>query len=463
MFPPANVPAFVNTMATLRCAVLILCGLVCYGEHLEISPIHNGVVVTEGVTAYTVKSSVNAFVIIGDRDHLMIGKLMSSLNDVAHMIDRIDPWPNMRRLLQKQKKAMEDELIEVYNPSVTRTRRSVGGLFGVATERENGELLASENVLAGAIEGVVTYANRTTAIVNKLGRQQQLFGRKVGEITEELKLIKAALLRKVMHPQGILDKHYELIRLQIYLSVIRQHVGQLQGLFKQDHSRFAACQSGTVSEDLLSLKLLEQILLTPENDLKLPHQNYYQYITVEAIFRDVSGRYVCKLSVPLLNAEPYKTFKITTYPTVRPNGQFLRIHHDTHVAISNGQTFSPQSCIGDNNMLCQPGLFEPANPCLNGLLAGDAAQQSFCSATYQPTNPHGIAEIGENRYVTYTPEATYNLTCDGDAPVYGEITKGLHIIRIHWTCIMETELWTIHGRGDKTKFPLQFGGGRPCG
>lgn len=431
-------------------------------QGLRITPVPSGVVATEGPTAFTIKTNVNVFVITGDRNQEVIGKIMSSLNDVAYCLDKVDPSPSMRTLIERQKKAMEDQLIEMHTPNFTRTKRGIldpvgkaaAGLFGLATEGEINELREGQRLLAGAVEGIIAHGKKITVVVNKLGRQQQLIGRKVNEIRSELLRHKNIMLQLVQKQNSILralDHQYELIRLQTYMSVIRQQVSQIQGIINQDHTRLVACQSQVVNEDLLSLELLEQILGRSENEIKLPSRNYYQYIMVTGMFKDQFDRYVCKLTVPLINAELYKTFKINTYPIPGPNGQFLRVYHDTQVAVGTlrENTFFPQSCVGYSNLICHPGVIEPrtANPCLHGLLSKDHTQQKLCPATYhrQFVNPHDINEVSLNRYVVYTPEVTYHHRCAGQAPSSGQLMAGLYAIEIDGGCVIDANFWELHG------------------
>lgn len=85
-------------------------------------------------------------------------------------------------------------------------------------------------------------------------------------------------------------------------------------------------------------------------------------------------------------------------------------------------------------------------PCLHGLITGDARQQSYCPVTIYTKIPPPckIVVPTVNRYIE-TSDTFYHYSCPHADPVVCRLATGNYTIDVEPHCVFDTSFWNSHG------------------
>lgn len=442
--------------------ISILCG---YGVRtLNIAPVPDGVVLFGKERLLRENGQVTVFAVIDLDDSAFANTMAPIAEKIEGYIHdlRVDMRPEVQRLLSNRlQRVMRN------SSKSNRMRRGlinfvgqVGkALFGLATEEDLTQVQTGMQQIADQTDVLISDHNKLVAIVNRVGAEQISQLNKVNELVNRTNVLHTQItavstyVSEIVQNISIAWTHMKFrTNVEYLISDVESRYRDFQELRNYMRDLKLSCEVGSVTEELLPVQLLRRIISDSRNQNSLTNEWYYRTLKVETMFRDRSGRLVCKYTVPLLASEPYLAYNIHTYPVFNPNASLaLRLYHDVYVAIGTrtGELFYPEQCKGIDPVVCHAGLrYDKSRElCVRGLISGSPQQQSRCPVSLFKSidNSQSVKEVTRNKFVVHTPHEHYSYRCPDQKPLVDEITYGTYVIEIDQNCLLDTSSWMLEG------------------
>ncbi|ELT87046.1 hypothetical protein CAPTEDRAFT_201479, partial [Capitella teleta] len=313
--------------------------------------------------------------------------------------------------------------------------------------------------IADQTDVLISDHNKLVAIVNRVGAEQISQLNKVNELVNRTNVLHSQItavstyVSEIVQNISIAWTHMKFrTNVEYLISDVESRYRDFQELRNYMRDLKLSCEVGSVTEELLPVQLLRRITSDSRNQNSLTNEWYYRTLKVETMFRDRSGRLVCKYTVPLLASEPYLAYNIHTYPVFNPNASLaLRLYHVVYVAIGTqtGELFYPEQCKRIDPVVCHAGLrYDKSRElCVRGLISGSPQQQSHCPVSLFKSinNSQSVKEVTRNKFVVHTPHEHYSYRCPDQKPLVDEITYGTYVIEIDQKCFLDTSSWMLEG------------------
>ena len=239
------------------------------------------------------------------------------------------------------------------------------------------------------------------------------------------------------------------IRLDVQIDVIEELISDYERGVEHLLDARTSCEARIVSERLIPVTVMSDILRTGENGLDVPIRGYYAYVDVTKII-EYDEQLICVLRAPLFeNASPMQ-LTIHTFP-ICDSGKCVQIHQPEPFVINydTEEIYFPNTCRGPKPQACLPGVRYDKNQqlCLHGLSTDDRVQQQQCPVTlFDHVPPPGRIVTGSlNRFVLRTEKARYHYRCPSERPTVGSLSEGTYIINIEPNCVFDTPFWMLQG------------------
>lgn len=432
-----------------------------------ITPVPSGVVITSREKVYRIRAYADIYVRLQTQLGTPVsswktmlrnlkGQIHTALTSTNVSLTTLDNVLNLRlmslnRKLDKMAASQRTKRSVLENPA----SELIGGaahFLGLATADDIETLAEISDQLAGAIDGVVTVQKKTIAKVNEIGKAQNRLVEQVNDLTAILNS-HGDTLRFIQEEMQVMRKAIKITQFVtqviVFLNTFEDELNSYSEQCKLIISARAACESGSVSEQLIPTAILTELINNHGNRVAVEAHAYYQYLTVKKLILQNGDDY-CVVQAPLLDAEEQEKYHLSTFPVCGESGCY-KIYQDTTMVLStlNALLYYPEICYGRMPPACQPGVVFSKNQqlCLHGLISGDIRQQKECPIIYtaHPDPPHPILTKTKNRYVLRTDTTTYHYRCSENRPKTGPIEAGVYVITIDPECELDAGTWLLHG------------------
>ena len=325
-------------------------------------------------------------------------------------------------------------------------------LFGIPSASDIHALAEANKQLAEEVEGVIVTQQRVVAKVNLLGRQQQQIVGKVNAIIDQQRRQEhhiKQMFQAATALQFVIEFNQDALRLEFLIEMISDHIAQYEESLAQIQAVRVACEARIVTEQVLPVQMVRQILSQGNNRVKINPVEYYAYIQVEKI-TTLDDEVYCILRAPMFSDATQYEITIRTFPKCQ-DGKCLEIYQPPPFIVDYGteELYFPDECSGPTPKACRPGVIydKTHQPCLHGLINHDPQQQAECPLTYYSISPPPgeITTATLNRYIVTTEETLYHYRCPRQTPTVGRLAAGHYLIDVEPHCIVDSGQWMIRG------------------
>ena len=355
-------------------------------------------------------------------------------------------------LLQKRIRDLKARIVKT-----DRSRRGLfnivgdiaSSLFGIPSANDLEHLKATDNKLATEVEGVIVHQKKIVAKVNILGRRQQQIVEKVNEVIQHQERQFVVFNSRALANNYIIRVMLRVIRVNTILDVISENLKQYEESLALVQAMRISCESRIVTEQLIPIGLVENILAMGPNQQKVDLATYYAYIQVRKI-TEFEGKVYCVLRAPMFTDDRQAQITVVTVPTCT-TGKCLKLYQPESFVMSytSEELYYPNECFGPTPRACRPGVKYDKRqlPCLHGLVNGDSNQQIQCPITVykDPPPPQPISTVTLNRYIVSTEETLYHYRCPLKTPTTSTLLAGSYVIDVQPTCIFDAMSWMLQG------------------
>jgi hypothetical protein len=311
----------------------------------------------------------------------------------------------------------------------------------------------ANRVLGRAVDGIVNTQNQIVGRVNAMGRRQDDMIVKIKDLvnaTREQEILITDLMQKAEDFFQLAMLTRAELKLDILLATLEEELTSYRESLQSAKFGWSLCEMGKVSQLLLPMRIVNDILHHPFHRVDMPAFKYYLYMQVDSILKIDSVVY-CVISAPLLDDQQYNQYSIASFPVCNGSKCF-RVYHDDVVVYGTykGDMFYPDQCRGWEPLVCDAGFVysKGQQPCLHGLITGQFESQKACPITYvdlPSLTSHDVRAVGSNRYLVRTVQVDYECRCDGKDSSSGTMKAGLYSIDIGDRCFLDATIWSIQG------------------
>ena len=431
----------------------------------QVTRVPSGVVLAAEEPIYTIAGRATVYVPLANNNRRQVREWRQALVPIADALQAVETtFANAtRNMIYGQKlmtrhyqRALKD-LREAFPlpASVTPTRKKRGlfnfigdiasSLFGTPSASDFEALKFAQSALGETVDAVIKTQTSVIGVVNTLNANQKKITDSVNDVTQRVNFMLGhleTLRQENSQRMAVEDVVTELLSFRTDLARYVTWMDRMTAMR-------AACESDSQSELIIPTALLKEI--TGQDDPR----SYYQYLHTDKII-EVNNTLYCVVNVPLFRPNQDRLYAIETYPVC--DGNCHRIyHHDKLVLDPLSETiYFPEECVGYNPIACRPGVEFPAStqPCLHGLINGDATLQAQCPLTIYRDHPLPIPGRlpKENQFAVATPTTTYRYLCPNSRPKTGQLESGVYLVTIDSGCNLDANLWRLSGEVHRTYY-----------
>lgn len=321
-------------------------------------------------------------------------------------------------------------------------------LFGIPSPSDLNALKRVNRKLAGAVQGITTVQRQVIGKVNLLGRKQQQIIETLNQVIDGQDYIREVFsnLQKWMNQTTSIETGM-IISLQ--LDLVEDAISEYQIAIAEMQSVRIACEAGIVTEQIVPIEIVRNLLSSNENHRRVQPLQYYAYMRVAKII-EVDDQHYCVLRAPLLTDHYSVRIGIHTFPVCQDE-RCIKLYQPPQFVVDyeTEDLYFPEECFGPVPQVCQPGVKydKTQQECLHGLINSDHFQQSMCPVTYydKASPPSKIVTGTINRFVLQTQTIRYHYRCPQRIPSVGLLEEGAYVIDVEPHCILDAEIWMLQG------------------
>ena len=330
-------------------------------------------------------------------------------------------------------------------------------LFGLATDDSVEQCRRAIINTRRYQQGVVHQINELTTVLNRTYSTAMWNKHQITQVTEFISDSLIPKLNKVI--EGLNATNNRLYRLEraFYFERVVATLEQVTLSYvrlRRAHARQkASLELGRLTEDILSLSQLREILLKATSTTTYPVepiQWYYEHAHVYPVWG--SGTLIYRVKLPLVDGRKYSRYNLATWPVpYMAKGYSIRImidHQDVGMNSVTGDIFHPIGCQGWKPMVCRTGPLYSAHRwgCPRTLIAGDFKRSKNCQVIIQKEgNLTQVTEISYGEYVVVTWGETFETRCEGLPGVRKEVAPGTYLVTVSPNCTVMGRDVTLTG------------------
>ena len=421
----------------------------------KITPVPGGVVITSREPVYEVRAYATVYVTL-TQDTTFDRNWAHVLSRASTMMDhRIQLGENFKTLVKARVAGLKRHL-----KRITRVKRGLfnfvgdigSALFGIPSASDIDALKKVNQQLADDLQGVVTTQGQVIGRVNLIGEKQKQIAEVINQLSEQQKKneVDIWLLHQGLHGlQHKMDFNTDALRLSFQLDIVEESLDDYKDMLSAMQAVRIACEAQIVTEQVLPVSIVNELLSSGENHQHLPAVQYYSYIKVDKII-EIEGQQFCVLKAPMLADTSPVRIGIHTFPVCQED-RCIRLYQPQPFIIdfATEELYFPEQCFGPTPQVCQAGVRYDKNQqlCLHGLINDDSQQQLTCPLTYYDKQPPAQKIVADklNRFVLSTTHTLYHYRCPQHRPVTGELPSGSYVIDVEPHCIFDATQWMLQG------------------
>lgn len=322
-------------------------------------------------------------------------------------------------------------------------------LFGTATDTEIQRLrltlektMKDNLAISHAVNDFVTVVNQTQVhvqenrnMINRLSAKTSHILRNIEKMDELTQVVNANLQR---HYAERLVEDVELLA-SAYINVVEHY-----------HRQRAAMEMGVLTEDLLSPKVLKQVVTQARarhQDMISTWEWYYQYIRVRPLWGQVNT-IMYQIELPIVKPVKYMHYILEAFPV--PQGEntstTVKVQRDVALDAATGGLFIPENCRGHQPMVCQPSPVRvgEAMSCERGIITGNREAKEHCVIELRHLRPvDQLRFVGKNRAALSTWGGTLRKICAGYPEQTTRVERGVYVFNISENCVYRSVTWQV--------------------
>ena len=223
-------------------------------------------------------------------------------------------------------------------------------------------------------------------------------------------------------------------------------------LVEEYHRQRSALESGTLTEDLLSVNVLKDIMAHARTSQRLIIQNlewYYQYVSVRPMWGN-DKMIVFQMELPLVGSNRYVHYTLVPYPVPQSDDTVVTFKVAPNIAavMNNGTTevMIPRLCRGVRPLVCgqSPLRSGVALQCERGILNNNKSDRQACILSVKKSlRLDEIWFTSANQVVLSTWGDVITKECKGRPVLQGELVQGVYTLHLEEACVYRGATWRI--------------------
>lgn len=326
-------------------------------------------------------------------------------------------------------------------------------LFGTASEaevRQTRQMIQKVNSNNQAVYHVV---QELTTVVNQSRVYLQQNRDRINEVSKEVKTVEQLLNSMGVQYEGLRDHietNYHRHQAERLVEGLEMLTGAYLDHVEHYHRQRTALEGGVLTEDLLTLEVLEDILIKARGGNRSAIKNvewYYQYVPVQPLWGE-DNLLVFKMELPLVKPITYLHYLFKAFPVPQAEGvtALFEVSPDVGYEPHTGGLFIPEICVGRNPIVCRiyPMRIGKGMNCERGLISQHAAKKQDCVLTMEKTvQVDKVWTTGLNQVVLSTWGGQLIERCTGRAEQFFNLEKGVYLFNLTENCIYVTSTWKV--------------------
>jgi hypothetical protein len=462
---------------SIRRTILLLSTIVI--SHGKITPIPDGLLVTQSKDVYAVGSQYEILITIEPPtwpkvfdDYIL--KLMTYIRNLSRTVSLTSHdhklW--LRRL---------GGMTSVKRKYLIRSKRALLGivgkisktLFGTATT-EDVERIAEvlrtsvqdQDKLFTRVNSLLTIVNQSNSDIT-LNRNRLLLVRShLEEVTSRYNGLIASYNNLTLTIDGLRTNYM----IEHMVQAIERHADVIYQQMDNFHTQKLALEDERLTEDLLSEQALTDILQEAETShtrMVSPIQWYYEYSTVQPIW--TKQTLVYKVLLPLVIPQTFTMYNFHVFPVLNDQGTIvtkMNVVKGLAIDTMTGYMMQPYECKGHAPLVCKNNIkYKAGHECEYAMLHTKGSNFSQCNADVKVGNFDSTVESFHNEgYVLSSKGEAITTRCPHKMSVEEIVSAGVYILHVPDLCVLSGPTWSVSKikkvfkkvRIAATKVPIPF-------
>ena len=332
--------------------------------------------------------------------------------------------------------------------------------FGTATFAEIQEVQQVMDVTRKESRVGAHVVDKLTSVVNT-SREYIIENRR--RLNEVSRLVEQ--LEEARNLTVTLFKHFYNVRTQLDIDRVISHVEReyrdFQVRERQNQRQKASLELGRLTEDLLPLPTLREILETAASEDTIPVDPiewYYQFAQLTPLWDESLQDLIYKTELPLVRPVPYLGYDVHTYEVPYVNSTTtvrLQAQGQFGLDTQNGDIFKPSGCKGENPIVCKTGPLYQSHglACARAVISGRLTSNNCNVQVNDRPNSYAVvlADNSPSNLVIMSWGEAFVEHCTGQAKRTYEVTAGTYLVKIRGGCILKSTVWSIRAIIEKKR------------
>ena len=328
-------------------------------------------------------------------------------------------------------------------------------LFGTATDSEVSEVKQMIQRVGSATNGVTHVVQELVTVVNKT-RESAIANRvRLNELALRQNHM-SAFLQRLNNSSYWMSVQVERLKVKLEVDRILEDLEMMTDAYCDTHMIYhfqrGSLEWGKLSEDILSLEQLRQILHKGKGQNMMsiePVEWYYRFCEVEPLWSS-DKTLVYRVSIPFVDRKKYLKYSIESFPIPLNDSNMakLQIHGSYGYNTVTGDMFTLEQCMGNSPMVCDASVVynNQGMKCARGVISGDTGHRDTCPVDITKALKQTVVKnVGLNNYVVITWGELVTRHCEGMPESKIEMLMGVHHVSVNASCTLTGKSWKLVG------------------
>ncbi|XP_013404375.1 uncharacterized protein LOC106169459 [Lingula anatina] len=311
------------------------------------------------------------------------------------------------------------------------------------TRKESREIAHRVNILTSVVNKTVDTLNTNIKHLNSIQHylQESVFNRM------------NTLIRGLNTTQENLTKLMVSFNIERAVTNFERLIDQQTSVLERFNKQRTSLELGRLTDVLLPPNKLRHILATAMRGRHLEQVGdlmwYYRFLSVSPLHD--KSTLIYRVDLPLVSNVNFWLHHVLTFP-VPYNSSGLSAHIQIQKEMiglnpRSGQIFFPESCIGENPVVCTSGpLYKSSSKCERAIVTGDEKHREACKVLISKSLDKGYArELSPGQYVIVSWGETLYTRCDNSAEKSVKIQAGTYLINVDNGCEIQGDNYILPG------------------
>ena len=328
-------------------------------------------------------------------------------------------------------------------------------LFGTATDSEVLEVKQMIERVGSATDGVTHVVQELVTVVNKTQESTIANRARLNELAQRQNHV-SAFIERLSNSSFWLTVQVERLKVKMEVDRILEDLEMMTDAYCDTHMLYhfqrGSLEWGKLSEDILSLEQLRQILYKGKGQNMIsidPIEWYYRFCKVEPLWSS-DKTLVYRVSIPFIDRKQYLKYSIESFPIPLNDSNMAQLQIDGSYGYNTvtGDMFALEKCTGNSPMVCDASVVynNQGMKCARGVISGNSGQRDTCPVDITKALKKTVVKsVGLNHYVVITWGELVTRHCEGMPENKFEMLMGVNHVSVNASCTLTGKSWKLVG------------------